>query len=599
LAGAPAEPVAWVIPGRDPEAWLNELCRWRIAHHRLSLYLLPSTSRDRDPSGVFVLVSGSEPPSVTHRSHPYRRLGATLFFPAETELWPPVLEDEVDRVLPGPLYLLHPALGLVGFDEEDRLTVANLLESPSTRAGSWSSAHPGLARAPRLRSVSLADPVDPEAFLEDGRDEIGTEVPDQLPPSPAEGPASAAGRSVNLLLCLLLVVVRFVFRAMAAVFRRVFGEPRGGRDLSGRPVRRTPARGRAGRRRPGSRIGRMRARLEGLTKQLLARRHKEIARLLNRLETDPDDGLRYALPLTGPPHRGVAPPGASLMRRLVDFSLAGLVGGSPVDGWEVHEDYLARLRQKYIEAAEREMGLGRYRRAAYVYAELLGDYHGAANALRTGRHFREAAALYEKHLHAPRDAAECLEEGGLITEAIPIYEGLEEYEKVGELYEQIDNQDAARAAFRREVDKRCARADLVSAARVLEERLHEPDEGLELLAGGWPDHPQAESCLKERFQLLARLGRHESAQGLIRRLRGGAEPPRVVLALARRLSEESRENPDQTTRALAADSVRILCGKSLSLVNAHEASHLIRSLTSTCPEDRLLGRDGYRFLSRK
>jgi len=547
MAGAPADPLAWVIPGGDPRAWLSELCRWRVALHGLSLYVLPTASRNREPSGLFVPVSGSEPPRATHRAHPYRRLGATLFFPADTELWPPVLEDEIDRVLPGPLYLLHPALGLVGFDEADRLTVADLLEPPSARTASWSHAHPGLARAPRLRSVSLVDPVDPDEFLEAGRDEIGTELPDRLPRSSAKGPGA----------------------------------------------------GRERRRRPRSVMGRMRGRLEGLTTQLLARRHRAIMRLLERLKTDPDDGLRYAIPLAGPTHRGVAPPSDSLVRRLVDFCLAGLAGGRPVDGWEVHEDYYARLRQRYTEAAEREMGLGRYRRAAYVYAHLLGDYRNAALALRTGRHFREAAALYQKYLHSPRNAAECLEEGGLLTEAIALYEGLEEHEKVGELYLRIDNPQAARAAFRREVDKRCARAELVSAARLLEQRLQEPDEGLELLAGAWPDHPQAESCLRERFQLLARLGRHESARRLIRTLRGATEQPSLVLALARRLAEESRQNPDQTTRAVAADSVRVLCGKRLSSADAGGASALVRALSSTRPEDRLLRRDGSRYLSRR
>ena len=88
---------------------------------------------------------------------------------------------------------------------------------------------------------------------------------------------------------------------------------------------------------------------------------------------------------------------------------------------------MSQLRAKYMELAGREMRLGRYRRAAYIYAHLLGDLTNAAAALIAGKHWREAAVLYRDRLKRPEMAAKCLEQGGLWAEAIEFYEQLERF----------------------------------------------------------------------------------------------------------------------------------------------------------------------------
>ena len=46
------------------------------------------------------------------------------------------------------------------------------------------------------------------------------------------------------------------------------------------------------------------------------------------------------------------------------------------------------LRNKNREVANRELSLGRHRRAAYIFAHLLGDMHTAAAALGAGANRR-------------------------------------------------------------------------------------------------------------------------------------------------------------------------------------------------------------------
>ena len=121
-------------------------------------------------------------------------------------------------------------------------------------------------------------------------------------------------------------------------------------------------------------------------------RNKELHRLLNLLRDDPDAGLRHAIPFNGFGHRGRSTPGARLGNHSIDFNLGNL-GGQAADFWHVPPDLQELLIQNYRELANREIRLGRHRRAAYIYAELLGDLNSAANALKQGGYFREAAIL--------------------------------------------------------------------------------------------------------------------------------------------------------------------------------------------------------------
>src|SRR5262249_7355988 len=117
-------------------------------------------------------------------------------------------------------------------------------------------------------------------------------------------------------------------------------------------------------------------------------RERELARLMRMLEDRPDEGLRFALALAGGGSaRRLAPAGARLSPRRADFNMSSLYSSAPADPWNVSDQMRRRLEVKYRELATRELGLGRYRRAAYIFAELLGDLHSAANALQTGRFF--------------------------------------------------------------------------------------------------------------------------------------------------------------------------------------------------------------------
>lgn len=322
-------------------------------------------------------------------------------------------------------------------------------------------------------------------------------------------------------------------------------------------------------------------------------------RLLHLLETNPEEGLRFALPLAGDGSRGLAEPGARLPPRDVNFSLRGLGGGRPGDPWVVSWQTRQKLIERYRELANREIRLGRFRRAAYIYAQLLGDFAAAAAALIQGRHYREAAVLYRDRLHRPLEAARCLKEGGLLLEATAIYQAEGEFETAGDLYARLDRPQEAEQAYRRAANKLCVAGDLLAAAHLLEEKVRADDEALTLLSAAWPDSRQAPQCLHAKFDLLARLGRHEQAEHEVAAFRQAATPAPRVAALTRVLSALARAYPDHRLRHTAADTARVLAGQRLPQADRGEQEELVRAVTSLAPEDRLLTRDGHRWSDRK
>ena len=342
-----------------------------------------------------------------------------------------------------------------------------------------------------------------------------------------------------------------------------------------------------------------RQKMAGLDDSLRKSRHRELHRLMNLLQNDPDQGLRFALPCGEGKHRGIASPSGSLPSRNVNFDLRRLGGGRPADPWQLPGDLYAQLRAKYMELAGREMRLGRYRRAAYIYAHLLGDFTNAAAALIAGKHWREAAVLYRDRLKRPEMAAKCLEQGGLWAEAIEFYEQLNDFEKVGDLHAQLDQPEEAEKAWRHAVAKHLDRPDIIAAAKLLETKLKAPDEALEVLAAAWPASSQAGACLAAQFALLGRLGRHEAARHRVAEIR----QERLSESLRRRAIDILVENaggyPHETVRTAAADATRTMVARHLREASGPELEHLLESLRRLAPGDRLLDRDTARYLRNR
>lgn len=567
VAGAAA---AWFIPGTDAAAWIEELAEWGLPMGALRLYLTPVRG-SKATGGVLVLPPAGHVPRATARAQGYRFVGDRLLIPTGSELDPPVHPPELVRKLAGPLYWLHPTIGLVMFREDEVLGVRELLEFDPGTPRAWNRAQSGITRPPRLLSVEPDHEPSVEAVLEEAREDIGSEMPGELPPDPEEEPPPQSGMQ------------QAKKKALEAIDWLTGQAPQTSKEPTW--------------------VDRVqdwaRKKLAGLDPSLRQERNRELDKLLKMLERDPDRGLKYAIPLKGQASRGIAEPSARLGPHTTDFDLSRLGGGGAADSWDAPWEIKQKLMEAYRRAALHALQIGRHRRAAYIYAELLGDFDSAANALRAGRHFREAAVLYREKLRKPQDAARCLEEGGLIAEAIPLYEQLGNYMKAGELYEQLERPEDATAAYRKAAEALIASGDTLRAAQVIETRVKAPDEALDLLDRGWPGGSQGALCLRESFGLLARLGRHDAAARRAERLRVEPVPEGKLVVLVSTLAQVSRTYPDARVRASTADLTRVLAGQALDLANEADASALALAVAELVPTDPYLSRDAHRFVERR
>lgn len=571
----PAEAV--LLPGSDAAAWLE----WLGSRDQLgSLRLMPVADPQSGHQVLGALCFNADRPPNASQADPWHQIdrrcprygctGRRLFVPVEAVLDPPIENSEWRELLPPDESLLvwHPLVGLVRFEPEQVLSVEDLLARPVRRNVDWGRAQPGTALNRRLFSLQAVPPPRVEMIFESGQEDIGSSSDklDKLPPT-ADEPA------INWKMVAAAPLLPIA--ALASWLSDKIEQGAGAGDGV------------------MAKIGNMLDRLAALTPRLLQERQRELERLLDRLRNDPDEGLKYALPMAEMLGRGVAAPGSRLTQQNVDFQLGSRGGSGPVDAWNMPPDLHAQLQASYREAAAREIRLGRFRRAAYIYASLLGDYQAAANVLEQGRFYREAAAVYNEKLNRPNDAARCLEKGGLLEEAIELYNVLGQHLKVGELYERLERLDEAKEAYRRAVGDRMQRGDRLGAAELLEKHLQDTDGAMTVLEEGWPSSSQASKCLERFFALTSQLKLQPRALAKIEQVRQQVLPSRQRSDLVISLAEVTASHNDNTVTMRAADAARVVASE--VLMNSPDSPRVLRALADLAPEDLLLQRDCRRF----
>lgn len=555
---------AWLLFG-DADSWLAELCAWGMPLSSIRLLPLPTSSTNRKAIAVLAVPTGA-PVRASRRALPYRQIADRIFIPAEAQLHPPISDEDLRTRFPSTIAVLHPATGLVCFEKHDILVASNLISVAPPDATGWNDAEPATFFEPRVRAVRPLLPESLEAFLEAAREDIGRTSPDELPSTADESIARQMGRQVKL----------GWFKSLQGLLSASGTASGIGKTLNAWAARRA----------------------QELREQLEAARQRELSRLMKLLEENPDEGLRYALPVPPPGARGTDQnAGTRLARREPLFNLGNLFGSRTVSLWQTPWEAQQRLQKRYHELANRELALGRHRRAAYIFAELIGDFLNAARALEEGRFFGEAAVLYRDKLKNKKAAAACLERGTLLHEAAKLYEEVGDFEKAGDLHRSLAAEDDAQRLYTAAVTTHLTRSDTLSAARVLETKLDNSERALHQLTGAWQSgRNQAEQCLRESFRLLGRTAQHAESERRIGVFRSQAERESRPAVLASILVDLATEYPVQEVRAAAQTTARVIAGYALAS-EAHALEHraLLEIVSRSNVEDRLLYRDTIRL----
>lgn len=438
---APAAPIAAAfVYGRHAGEWLDAVSPWQLPMEQLTA--LPVPQRDSAvTAGLLILLNGAIPPFPERIQYPYQQLD-NLFMPVNTMLTPALTASERKALLIWDLQLFHPVLGFTGFNNEQIFPLSSLLAFQPPLPTDWEHARMGGLPAPHLERILLEAITADTVFLET-QQQVGHQPLEDIIPTVVQ-----QSRSKSLFDRLLTLL--------------------------------------------------------GIKKSLSSneRRRQALQRLSDLFDTDFNKALEYAIPLDNP----YAPRGmhidnsTSLQRKKTDFSLDRLGGGGPVSYWNVSE-YEHSLRRKYLNAADKAVAAGDYRKAAYIFAHLLADYNQAAIVLGKGGFYREAAAVYLDHLKDEKAAAGMLEKGGFTEEAIEIYIRIEQHEKAGDLYMKLQQRIPAMQQYQLLIDKVLSHEKYQFAARIARDKMQDISQAERYLLTSWEKGIDPQRSLKLYFDL--------------------------------------------------------------------------------------------------
>lgn len=497
------------IRGNSPAQWFREIDNWNIPLNELTCLIIPANTGSITPAGLFV-VFNDKVPDASVLSHPYAAIGSKLFIPVHASLHPVLSDDELNDLLIWEWQVFHPGIGFVGFNKEDQQEPVNLLSFAEQRNTSWEHAHPGLPAMAKLHEISVDNPEE-NKLLDQLQESIDiqplSEIPGVIkPPTGFMAFLDVIAKMFMLPIWLILKILslfplnpiaplpnNWIQRFMNWMESENDGGNRSSKAGSRGDKGNTPTR-------------------DNLEKS----RNRELERLLKLFDEDMDEALRYAIPLASKyANRGSATPSGRLGSRDTNFNVNRLGGGERADGWNV-DNYAESLTTKYHKAAQQAEEKGDFKKAAYIYANLLGNFQAAARVLEQGQYYREAAILYREHLHKPLEAAQCLEKGGLLLEAIEGYKELEQYEKTGDLFLLLAQPEKATQYFRKSTDVALLQQDYQKAALILDKKLHLPEEACARLLDGWSAGYKQEDCLTMYFQMIMRTEEEQLPEYLLK-----------------------------------------------------------------------------------
>jgi tetratricopeptide (TPR) repeat protein len=234
--------------------------------------------------------------------------------------------------------------------------------------------------------------------------------------------------------------------------------------------------------------------------ELEKRSRSEMEKLMELFARNPDEALKYAIPLDdNGATRGGMKGSFEMSNRWGNFDLFGRDyngNGSILFA----DDTYNQLHQQYRKTAADLIKDGKYERAAFVYLKLLKDHNSAAETLEEGKLYPEAASVYLKHLRNKNKAAACYEKGQMISNAIALYKELKEFEKTGDLYMLQQKQKEAFEYYQLVANDHIAAGRYVKASVLMRNKMHNAEPAQDILLQGWRKNFDAFNCINNYFQ---------------------------------------------------------------------------------------------------
>lgn len=442
-----------LIHGASPADWLGEILRMGLSLEHIAVYPLPGMAPNSIQGCLIAWIPGKNLPDFG-RNTPCLLAYELVFLPEKTDLFPGVSAEELRMLLLGKKHLFHPELGMVELPEP--LRWEELIDLPGEIPVFVRRPEPPVFIPRQVKAFQIMPSPIHEVLMQLGID-------------PFSETSSPKDRSLEAFDEKKLALLQAMYSSNPSLS-----------NLDPAWIQK----------------------MQDYFKDLLQRNKKQIDHLLEILRSDPEEGLKYAIPIENESFGFESVPSEfKLFRRWFNFSLVnspslrgGRSGFFPVDSKDLNQ-----LRQQYREIAKDRMQKKDFEKALFIYLKLLKDYHAAARALEKAEHWQEAAAIYLHYLKNREKAAECYEKANMTREAIDLYKELKQYERAGDLFLSIGKQKEAGELYETALSHCKKLGWHLQAASILKNKLDRLEDAQNRLLQGWKEAQDPLDCLMAYF----------------------------------------------------------------------------------------------------
>lgn len=473
-----------LVKGASVKNWILEIQRMELNLNCVSVYPLPGKTAN-SVWGCLIVPQSLISQLNLEQNEICQQVSPTFFIANKSELFPVMTITELEKLFAQSVWLMHPEIGLVELKET--LNVSKLITLPQSASHRVISPEPAPFVPKEIRSFQVA-PVDVEKALEKLEEQFFPKR-EKMEDKPLSFFEKVKMQFYKLQFRKKEEGNKRDMRSHSSASGQRTGEPNGFGKFMQSLMK--PFNGK----KKGNYGDRVQENLEDLEK----RNQKQLDKLLDMLRNNPDEALKYAIPLdeTGS-SRGQSNGRLELSKNWSVFSifadrqLSNTRSGGSVD----IGDYYGSLKEQYRKTAAELIEQKNYEKAAFVYMKLLKDDRSAAETLAKGELYQDAASIYLKLLNDKPKAAECFVQGNLIANAIDLYKELKDHEKVGDMYTILHRKKEADVYYEQVAANHKETNQYIKASLIYKNKMHLNASAQETLMKGWRADHDSVNCLK-------------------------------------------------------------------------------------------------------
>ncbi len=479
----------FLIQHSSVNMWLKEITRMQLSYTEIQCFPIPGTVANTI-WGCFVITNHPVSKELIGKNEWCQQVHPNLFIPEKTRLFPNLESHEIDALFSKSVCIIHPTFGLVELTQETQFS--ELIIQPTVLSDTIHTPTDSVFIPNKITSFQI-QAIPPEEVLK------------QLEDSTFPKQEKLEEKPLNPFEKLKLSLYKTLFNS-----KKKTGKPTNG-DAGALPKSGIPSGKESWFSKLLSRFTfgeKLANHLKQDMEELERRNQKMIDKLMEMLRDNPDEALKYAIPLDeNGSSRGGDLGQFDLSQRWSNFSWMGNASfSSGSSGGYMNNDHYATLQQQYNKTAETLIAKKEFQKAAFVYFKLLKNPIKAAETLEIGNYYQEAAAIFLQPPHRAKGrAADAYEKGKMYKESIQLRIELEEFEKAGDLYRKIGAKKEAEKQYNIVVENHLKANLFVKASIVYEEKLNHLSAAKATLMDGWEAKTDAVNCLNRYLDRTTEL----------------------------------------------------------------------------------------------